>query len=68
MSDRTFVLFVGLALIAISATFAIRGQREGRCQSACWLAGYAYVATDATACLCDGAGVPVAVAVPREPK
>jgi hypothetical protein len=67
MSDRTFVLFVGLALLASSVSFAARGRREGRCQSACWLAGYTYVSTDATACLCDGAGMPVAVAVPKAP-
>ena len=67
MSDRSFMLFCALILLATSTAFIYRGHREGRCQSACWLAGYTYTSTAATACLCDGAGGPVAINIPKEP-
>lgn len=67
MSDRSFILYIALVLLCVSTAFVVSSRREGRCQSACWLAGYTYTSTDATACLCDNAGVPVAVAVPEAP-
>lgn len=67
MSDRAFYTYMALVIIACALAFYPDARAQGRCQSACWLAGYTYVSTDATACLCDGAGMPVAVAVPKAP-
>lgn len=65
MSDRTG-LFVLLCIWTACVLYAShQGRSEGRCQAACWLNGYAYTTTDATACLCDAGGGAVAVAVPE---
>ena len=65
--DLRFLALCLLLLLFTAVAFGVNGVNIGRCQSACWLAGYTYTSTDATACLCDGAGMPVAVAVPKAP-
>lgn len=66
-NDLRFLVMCLLLLLFVAVAFGLNGVNVGRCQSACWLAGYSYVSTDAAACLCDNAGVPVAVAVPEAP-
>ena len=66
--DARFLVLCLLTMLFVAVALGLNGVNAGRCQAACWSAGYAYTGAEATACLCDAGGVAVAVAVPRGPK